>query len=66
MSDKKLCFRAATVRKKPTDKAICVDKPDKKAIEKAIFIEQIEMFGTLWNRFEDPRGWIWSQENKDV
>jgi hypothetical protein len=51
----------ATLRKKPTAKPE-VATVDKKAIEKSIFIEQIEMWGSKWNRFEDCRGWIWTQE----
>ena len=48
-------------KKKPTDK-FKIEEVDKKALEKAIFIEQTELYGSKWNHFEDPRGWEWIQE----
>lgn len=53
----------AGLKKKPTDK-YQVTEVDSKALEKALFIEQVEMFGSVWNRFEDPRGYVWIQEER--
>lgn len=53
--------RIATMRKKSTDRYKLVE-PDKKALEKSWFVEQIEMFDGKWNKFEDSRGWTWVQE----
>jgi hypothetical protein len=50
----------AVLRKKPIDKAKIIEV-DKKAQEEAIFIETFEMYDAKWNKFEDPRGWIWHQ-----
>lgn len=52
----------AVRKKKPTAKSESIEV-DKKALKTAIFIEQIEMFNLLWNRFEDARGWSWTQEH---
>lgn len=54
----------ASRRKKPEDK-LTMEEVDKKALS-SIFIDQTEQWGIKWNRFEDPRGWIWIQiqENK--
>lgn len=58
---KSLQPRTATMRKKETDR-YKLQEPDKKALEQSEFIEQTEMFGSKWNRFKDPRGWTWVQE----
>lgn len=57
----KLQVGFATCKKKADKKSVLMEV-DKKALEQSIFIEQIEMFGSKWNRFEDVRGWIWVQE----
>ena len=59
--DKRLQPRVATMRKKETDR-YKLQEPDKKALEQAEFVEQTEMFGSKWNKFKDPRGWTWVQE----
>lgn len=51
----------AGCKKKPTDKWKTTEV-DKKALEKHIFIAQVEMFGSKWNKFEDIRGYLWVQE----
>lgn len=35
---------------------------DKKALEKAVYLKTEEMFGSKWHYFEDPRDWVWIQE----
>lgn len=49
-------------RKKKSNSKWETVEVDKKALDKAIFIEKIDMFNSIWNKFEDPRGWIWVQE----
>jgi len=50
----------AVMRKKLTNKAKIVEV-DQKAQEKALFLETFELYNIKWNKFEDPRGWIWHQ-----
>lgn len=65
MSDSpKLLSGKAGLKKKLTDK-YKIQETDKRALEKSIFLEQVEMFDGKWNKFEDSRGWIWIQEEKD-
>lgn len=64
MDDPTLENRIASMKKKTTDK-YKTQVPDKKALEKSVFIEQTEMFGSKWNKFEDPRGWTWVQEDNN-
>lgn len=58
--DIKLLPGSAMVRKKPGAKLIITDT-DAKACQKALFVEQIEIYDAKWNKFEDPRGWEWIQ-----
>ncbi len=51
-------------RKKKADKRGELVEVDKKALDKAIYLETIDMWGSKWHRFEDPRGWIWTQEER--
>jgi hypothetical protein len=51
----------AVLKKKPIDKSRLMEV-DQKALDTAEFIEQIEMFGSQWNVFEDAREWRWTQE----
>jgi hypothetical protein len=61
MTDPILRSGYAVLKKKPIDKSRVVEV-DQKAIDTATFIEQIEMFGSQWNVFEDSRSWQWTQE----
>jgi hypothetical protein len=61
MTDPILRTGLAVLRKNPTDKSR-VAETDQKALDTAEFIDAVEMFSSMWNLFEDVRGWQWTQE----
>lgn len=53
----------AALKKKIKDKLNVIETDDK-SLKTAVFIEEIVMFDSIFNHFEDVRGWHWYQENK--
>lgn len=54
----------AALKKKLKDKLNVIEADDK-ALKTAVFIEETSMFDSIFNHFEDARGWHWFQIGKN-
>lgn len=50
--------------KKKSSKSAEVCEVDQKAFLKNVYLETVEMWGSKWHKFEDSRGWVWTQEEQ--